>query len=235
MCQVCIADATLGGNHPDPGAVHGTMIGRLLLLTAVLAAGSAFLTVDEVKDPDLVRASQAVVSFRGGSGFVASEDGWVVTANHVAEQVGPEPWVRLGWSDSPGPPPEQLTLAARNEQADLALYRLPEGRYPHITLRAEPAVRGETIAVAAHPPSNPLKISFGRILEAPTRWADQPVLEYTAPAYNGYSGGALLDARGRAVGVHRGWDYRDLGHGHLVAVPAPAVLEAFPQLNGSGS
>ncbi len=203
---------------------------RPLLLAAAASAGPAFLDVDEVDNPALLKAASAAVSFEGGSGFVASADGLVVTAAHVAEMVGQDPWVRLAWHESPGPFPVQLELVATDDNADLALYRLPPGDYPHLELRVTPTHRGEAVAAMAHPPRRPLLLSFGRVLEAPARWAGQPVLEYTAPAYDGYSGGALLDEEGRVVGVHRGWDFRDLGHGHLVAVPAAAVLAAFPQL-----
>ncbi len=195
----------------------------LVFLTAVSSADPDFLPADEVGDPELRAATTAVVSFEGGSGFVVSADGLVVTAHHVAEMVGERPWVRIGWSDSPGPFPEPLVLVATDPEADLAVYRLPAGTYPHLALRVEPARRGEHIAVAAHPPRRPLLVSLGRILAAPTRWADQPVLEYTAPAHDGYSGGPILDGAGAVLGVHRGWDYRRLGHGHLVAVPAQAV------------
>lgn len=203
----------------------------LLLAIATTSAGRLdFYPAGEVEDPDLVAAAAAAVSFEGGSGFVASADGLVVTANHVAEAVGPQPWVRIAWTASPGPAPVQLQLVAVDEGADLALYRLPEGRYPHLTLRTEPARVGEVVSAMAHPPRRPLLWSEGVVLAAPTRWAGQPILEYTAPAYDGYSGGAVLDAQARVVGVHRGWDYRGLGHGHLVAVPTAALMESFPQL-----
>jgi S1-C subfamily serine protease len=209
------------------------MLRRLLLLAAAVAS-PAFVSVDALENEALRATAPAVVSFEGGTGFVASADGLVVTADHVATMVGERPWVRLGWTDSPGPFPTQLELVARAPEADLALYRLPEGDWPHLPLRAAPAREGEAIAVIAHPPRRPMLASFGRVLEAPTRWAGQPILEYGAPAYDGYSGGPVMDRGGRVLGVHRGWDHRALGHGDLVAVPAQAVLEAFPQLSEPG-
>ncbi len=220
-------------NQARRGAVHSAMFHLLLILVAASAAGPSYFPLDEVEDPAVVRASRAAVSFDGGSGFVASADGLVVTAHHVAEMVGDRPWVRLAWLDSPGPFPVQLERVASDPNADLALYRLPAGVYAHLELRTAPAERGEVITAMAHPPRRPLLVSVGRVLEAPALWVGQPILEYTAPAYDGYSGGALLDREGRVVGVHRGWDFRDLGHGHLVAVPSGAVLEAFPQLEST--
>ena len=209
------------------------MLAGMLVLAAVAAAGMDFSPVEEVEDPQLKVAALAAVSFPGGSGFVASADGLVITANHVASMVGATPWVRLAWTGSPGPAPMRATLVDTDPNADLALYRLPAGSYDHLELHLDSAPRGEPITAMAHPPRRPLLFSSGRVLEAPALWAGQPILEYTAPAYDGYSGGALLDSEGRVVGVHRGWDFRGLGHGHLVAVPAETVLEAFPQLTPS--
>jgi hypothetical protein len=205
------------------------MLPQLLLWAAVHAAGLPFQRAVELEAPQLEPAAGACVSFRGGSGFVVSPQGHVITAHHVSEMVGETPWVRVGWTDSPGPPPVRLTLVAVDRNADLALYRLPPGSYEHVPLRAVPAERGERIHAMAHPPHRPLFYSQGDVLEAPTLWAGQPILEYTAPAYDGYSGGAVLDSEGRAVGVHRGWDYRDIGHGQLVAVPAAEVRKLLDQ------
>lgn len=201
----------------------------LIILAAAAASGFPFWHAVEEEDPALRQAAGACVSFEGGSGFVVSEQGWVVTANHVAAAVGSTPWVRLGWTDSPGPGPVRLQLATVDANADLALYRLPPGRYDAIPISPEPAQVGARITVVAHPPRKPLLYSEGRVLEPPANWAGQPILEYTAPAYNGYSGGAILDEEGQAVGVHRGWDFRDLGHGHLVAVPAAEVTRLLAQ------
>ena len=201
----------------------------LAALALAHAAGLAFLEIRQLEDPELVAAASAVVAFRGGTGFVASADGLVLTANHVAEMVGPSCWVRLGWTDEE-PLPVRAVKVGAFPGADIAVYRLPEGRYPHLELRAGPAERGERVAMLAHPPGESVRASFGRVLEAPATWAGQPVLEYDLPAYDGYSGGPLVDMEGRVVGMHRGWDFRHLGHGDLVAVPAEALLAAVPQL-----
>jgi serine protease Do len=217
---------------PPTAGVLAPMHRLLILLAAASASGFAFWRAVEEEDPSLRRAAQACVSFEGGSGFVVSEQGWVVTANHVAAMVGESPWVRLGWTDSPGPPPVRLRLVAVDANADLALFRLPPGHYDAIPMSPEPAERGARVTVVAHPPRKPLLYSQGLVLEPPAQWAGQPILEYTAPAYDGYSGGAILDGEGRAVGVHRGWDFRDIGHGHLVAVPAAEVTRLLDQARG---
>jgi S1-C subfamily serine protease len=226
MCQDCIGH---GGEPIHPAFVLDPMTLLPLLLAVASAAQFAFWRAVEEEDPSLRQASLACVSFEGGSGFVVSPDGHVITANHVATMLGETPWVRLGWTDSPGPAPVQLHLVAVDANADLALYRLPAGRYDAIPISPEPTRAGARVTVVAHPPRRPLLYSEGLVLEAPALWAGQPILEYTAPAYDGYSGGALLDEQGRAVGVHRGWDYRDLGHGHLVAVPAAEVARLLEQ------
>lgn len=120
---------------------------------------------------------------------------------------------------------------ATDTHDDLALYRLPPGRYSALTLRAAtPATAGEAVLLLGHRPGRAILASRGLAREPPARWQGQPILEYTAPAYDGYSGAPVLDAQGRVLGVHRGWDFRTLGHGELVAVLAAAVLEAFTTL-----
>jgi S1-C subfamily serine protease len=208
------------------------MLRSLLLLALASAAGPPFLAPQRAP-PLLGGRAGAAVAFHGASGFVVSEDGLVITANHVAEMVGERPLVHLAWQGGAAPLPLRLDLVATDPLADLALYRLPPGHYDHISLRAAPAEAGEPVWAMAHPPEEALRFSHGRVLAAPATWAGQPILEYDAPAYDGYSGGAVLDERGRAVGVHRGWDHRGLSHGALVAVPATAVLESFPQLQAA--
>ncbi len=215
----------------EPTSFPDVTVAMLLLvaaLTLASASGISFWEIREVEDPDLIAAASAVVAFRGGTGFVASSDGLVVTANHVAEMVGDATWVRVGWTGEE-PFPVRAVKVAADAHADLALFRLPDGEYPFISTRRLPAEKNEPVAMLAHPPGESVRASYGRILEAPTTWAGQPILEYDAPAYNGYSGGPLVDLQGRVLGVHRGWDFRTIGHGHLVAVPAGTLETAFPR------
>ncbi len=204
-----------------------------LLSAAALASGLPFLNAEEVESPCALQASRAAVAFAGGSGFVISEEGLVVTAWHVARRVGDRPWVLRGWTGEEAPAPERLVRVAADPDADLALYRLREGRYPAVPLREDAAKAGEPILAMAHPPERAVAFSHGAVLEPPARWLGQPVLEYDAPAYDGYSGGAVLDEQCRAVGVHRGWDPRGYGHGALVAVPASQLRALVASLEPS--
>jgi S1-C subfamily serine protease len=132
-----------------------------------------------------------------GSGFVL-DDGLIVTNRHV---VGQPREVAISTWDG-------RSFAARvdgiAQDADLAVIRVSGLDLPRATLRAEPAVVGERIAVLGYPGGGGATITTGRVLGL----TDGPILGETVPAIRvdaevrpGNSGGPLIDAQGRVIGV----------------------------------
>jgi S1-C subfamily serine protease len=132
-----------------------------------------------------------------GSGFVL-DDGLIVTNRHV---VGQPREVAISTWDG-------RSFAARvdgiAQDADLAVIRVSGLDLPRATVREEGAVIGERIAVIGYPGGGGATITTGRVLG----FTNGPILGETVPAIRvdaevrpGNSGGPLIDAEGRVIGV----------------------------------
>jgi S1-C subfamily serine protease len=132
-----------------------------------------------------------------GSGFVL-DDGLIVTNRHV---VGQPREVAISTWDGRSFDARVDGIA---QDADLAVIRVLGLDLPRATVREEPAVVGERIAVIGYPGGGGATITTGRVLG----YTDGPILGETVPAIRvdaevkpGNSGGPLIDAEGRVIGV----------------------------------
>jgi S1-C subfamily serine protease len=132
-----------------------------------------------------------------GSGFVL-DDGMIVTNRHV---VGQPREVSISTWDGRSFDARVDGIA---QDADLAVIRVSGLDLPRATVRDEPAVIGEPIAVIGYPGGGGSTITTGRVLG----FTDGPILGETVPAIRvdaevkpGNSGGPLIDAEGRVIGV----------------------------------
>jgi S1-C subfamily serine protease len=85
-----------------------------------------------------------------------------------------------------------------DERADLALIRLSidTSRVPRAALRAAPLVVGERVVALGHPGENVWSLSSGVVAALP-----HGAIQHDAALGEGSSGGPLLDAEGRLVGI----------------------------------
>jgi S1-C subfamily serine protease len=132
-----------------------------------------------------------------GSGFVL-DDGLIVTNRHV---VGQPREVAISTWDGRSFDARVDGIA---QDADLAVIRVSGLDLPRATVRERPAVIGERIAVIGYPGGGGATITTGRVLG----FTDGPILGETVPAIRvdaevrpGNSGGPLIDAEGRVIGV----------------------------------
>jgi S1-C subfamily serine protease len=132
-----------------------------------------------------------------GSGFVL-DDGLIVTNRHV---VGQPREVAISTWDGRSFDARVDGIA---QDADLAVIRVSGLDLPRATVRDAPAVIGERIAVIGYPGGGGATITTGRVLG----FTDGPILGETVPAIRvdaevrpGNSGGPLIDAEGRVIGV----------------------------------
>lgn len=206
-----------------------------LMVSAAAVAGTfeehdprRFYLARSCEEPVVREAAQAVVWFEQGSGFVVSPHGHVLTTQHVADFEGQRTEIRLPngrWVD--------LEYVGGDKWLDVALYRrvepVPVGHY--IPLRTAPVRRGESVAVLGNPANLPIRVSFGTVLETQLRATAPgapPTIGYTAATWWGSSGSAVIDRKGRAVGVHWGWD-RAAGQ-PFAGVPMSHILRRFGPL-----
>jgi S1-C subfamily serine protease len=137
-----------------------------------------------------------------GSGIVITADGYLLTSAHVV--AGAE----HGTASLPDGREFDFDVAGRDVLSDLAVLRITTDELPAVELGDADALRVGQLVVAV---GNPLGFSgtvtagvvsaLGRALPAGTRVVEN-VIQTDAALNPGNSGGALVDARGRLVGVN---------------------------------
>ncbi|MFP4312102.1 MAG: S1C family serine protease [Nitriliruptoraceae bacterium] len=155
-----------------------------------------------------------------GSGFVLP-DGVVVTNRHVIEQPRD---VTISTWDGRSLPAEVAGLA---RDTDLALLQLedPAGLPVAAELRTDPVRRGERVLAVGYPGGGPATVSPGRVVgtsDGTVLGEPAEVIRVEVAITQGSSGGPLVDAQGRVVGVMFAIEV-DAGIG--LAVPVATLLE----------
>lgn len=144
-----------------------------------------------------------------GSGVIISADGYILTNNHVV-------------SDNAGDPADEITvhldngrevqaeLVGRDERTDVALLKIEESDLPFITLADSNQLRVGDIVFAIGNPLGVGQTSTMGIVSATGRTnlgllgnqGYENFIQTDAAINRGNSGGALVDAKGRLVGIN---------------------------------
>lgn len=144
---------------------------------------------------------QAVLVAAGashGSGFFVDPDGLLLTNAHV---VGNADRVRVVLQDGV---PLVGTVERVHRKRDVALVRVPRGRYPALPLRLDPPPVSEAVLAVGAPLSERMQGTVTRGIVSShrkDRLTGYPLLQADVTVHPGNSGGPLLDANGNVVGI----------------------------------
>lgn len=181
-----------------------------------------------------------------GSGFVVSGDGEVVTNAHVVTQgegggVGTARQVFVRFADGNQVDAE---IVGVDPDGDVALLRVdPAGLdlRPLELARLDTVVVGEPVAAIGSPYGEPQSLSIGvvsalnRLIQSLTGFAISGAIQTDAAINSGNSGGPLLDAEGRVIGINSQIKSASgAGSGVGFAVSADSVLHSLEQLREDG-
>ena len=253
-----------GPPEPPPAPGRRRLLPALAVLIAVAALTlSAFslLDGDEAEGPLLATdggrlpqtqvgrvyeaAAPGVVSVQAGpasgTGFVVNANGTLVTNAHV---VANSDTAQVSFGDS-GRMIDAEVLGT-DVSSDLAVLRVDPGsvdRLRPLPLADSARVRvGDGVVAVGNPfgldrtATAGIVSAVGREIRAPDGFQIDHVIQTDAPTNPGNSGGPLLDARGRVIGVNTqiatGGSGGNVGIGF--AVPSNTVREVLPELARGG-
>lgn len=154
------------------------------------------------KHTDRLRAATVLIEVgesSHGSGFIVSDDGLVLTNQHVVEG---QRQVRVHHLDGR----MQTGIVLRSDaRRDVALVKLPDGVYSTIPVRETPVRVGEEVYAIGAPQMTALAWTVTRGVVSAYRKAMLPdrldLIQADVAIHGGNSGGPLLDRHGNAVGI----------------------------------
>jgi len=167
-----------------------------------------------------------------GSGFVISPDGYIVTNNHVIEDVD-EILVAFKEGDE-----MKAEVIGRDPKTDIALIKVtPDRELPTLALGDSDEIRtGDWVVAIGNPFGLEHTVTAG-IVSAKHRIIGQgsydDFIQTDAAINPGNSGGPLIDLHGRVVGINTAINPRANTIGF--AVPVNMVKQILPQLRATGS
>jgi S1-C subfamily serine protease len=197
-------------------------------------------TTAVVENPDAFGLPQPEQQSGLGSGFVIDKSGHIVTNFHVVEGADE---VEVSFSNG-----EEMDAAVigNDPSTDIAVLKVDTDSRALKPLRLGDSdtlrVGDEVVAIG-----NPLGLertmtagivsALGRVIDAPNLFAIEGVIQTDAPINSGNSGGPLLNAAGRVVGVNTqivtAGSSGNIGIG--LAVPIDTVKDVAGQLIDHGS
>lgn len=178
------------------------------------------------------RVGRRVVAIRARRRIPSSgilwRDGVVVTAQHTIQREEDIVITLPDGTDAPA------TLAGRDPGTDLAALRLPPTNAPPGPLDVAPleAIRAGSLVLALGRPGTELTAALGLVSAVGEPWRTwhggriDRLIRLDIGIYDGFSGGPLVDAEGRVLGVNTS----TLLRGAPTAVPAATVERVLGQL-----
>jgi putative serine protease PepD len=174
-----------------------------------------------------------------GSGFVISDDGYIVTNEHVVAEASSFT-VRIGETDRTVP----ATLVGADASSDLALLKVDPSQtgalHPLQLADDTPEVGDEVIAIGSpfglqSTLTSGIVSALNRTLQSPNGHAISGALQTDAAINPGNSGGPLLNTDGQVIGVNAQIASQSGGStGVGFAISVTTVKQLIPQLKAGG-
>jgi len=195
--------------------------------TGLLASLSSELAdVVERVGPSVVRVDDG--SRLTATGVIWSADGVIVTTSHGVERDEELAIEQGGGARSPA------TLVGRDPDTDLAVLKVSAAGLPAVQTASPEEVRVGQIALAlGRPGDSGLQATIGILsarLETQSKGQAEYILNTDAVLYPGFSGGPLVDASGRVVGINN----LLFGRGKGVALGVPTVAHIVEAILAHG-
>lgn len=177
-----------------------------------------------------------------GTGFVISDDGYIVTNDHVVD--GHQGDVKVTFSDDKtisgkviGQDPSNDVAVVKVDKGDHKLTKLPLGDSSKVAV-------GDPVVAIGNPFGLNQSVTTGivsalqRTITAPNNFSIDNVIQTDAAINPGNSGGPLLNGAGEVIGVNSQIATGGSGSGGNVgigfAVPSDTVKKIVPQLEKDG-
>jgi serine protease Do len=163
-----------------------------------------------------------------GSGIVLSEGRVLTNAHNVR---GSE--VTVTFADGRT---AEGTVAGHDIEGDLAVIEVDTGQAPALAWATDAPAIGLPVFALSNPGGRGLRVTFGtvsgidRSFRGPRGTRITGSLEHTSPLLPGSSGGPVLDAAGRLLGINT----NRLGEGFYLAIPADEALRGRVDSLASG-
>ena len=172
-----------------------------------------------------------------GSGVIVSEDGYILTNNHVVEGAD-ENGVKVALSD--GRTEYEAKVIGKDPQTDVAVLKIEAKKLPAITIADSDKIEvGDVVLAIGNPFNVGQSVTMGIVSavgRGGMRITDYEDFIQTDAAINpGNSGGALVDAEGRLIGINQSIASPSGGNtGVGFAIPANLARTVMDRLGSDG-
>ena len=180
------------------------------------------------------RAGRSVVAIHARRRIPASGIHWrpgiIIAAHHTIQR---DEEITISLADGATLP---ATLAGRDPTTDLAVLKVAEAKVPVAATADDAAIRVGALVLALGRPGSAVTASLGVISAVGGEWRTwhggiiDRFVRLDVSIYDGFSGGPLVDAAGRVLGVNTS----GLSRGAALTVPASTVNRVVDQLLETG-
>ena len=180
------------------------------------------------------RAGQSVVAIHARRRIPASGIHWrpgiIVAAHHTIQR---DDDITISLADGTT---VAATLAGRDPTTDIAVLKVSEAKVPVASIADDSGLRVGALVLALGRPGHAVTASLGVISTVGGEWRTwhggtiDRFVRLDVSIYDGFSGGPLIDASGRVLGL----DTSGLSRGAALAIPASTVHRVVDQLLRSG-